>query len=93
MPTFEHKAQQWKFIIKDLRQIDLEVFERALQAIARKGLFEEHGATVRSAYTAGWVIEPAKLDVDQEDPRFVRWLAKQINDHYVELNTIPIDPE
>ena len=93
MPTWKHDESGYKLTIRNLRQIDLENFERELQAIERKGLFEEWGAIVRSAYAAKWVEYPETLDVGEADPRLVRWMAAQLDKHYAELNQLPIDPE
>lgn len=43
---------------EDLRQKDLEAWNAAFMLLPRLGTAGQHGAAVRAAIAAGWIVEP-----------------------------------
>lgn len=72
-----------------LKQRHLEAWEEAFNAEEVTGASRFAGLVVRAAIKAGWFDDLVSVEaVDDMNPAFVRKLAKQVNDAYVEATTL-----
>jgi hypothetical protein len=76
-----------KFI--ELKQRHVEAFAIELPDADKTRLVVYHGAVVRSAVKAGWILEPKIENVDDLNPGDVRKLAEAIIKEYARVMDIP----
>ena len=86
----EHKGLGCSLTLLDgLKQKHLEDFAREYRGLDLTSTSQDRGNTVRAAQKAGWILKPKDIDVDDSDPRVIRWMAEKINELYLEFTEIP----